>query len=414
MATLVPGVQKDRDNQISISGLQPYTTSVSIDGISTLNARLNGPVEDLFPSVEAISEFKVSAINNSAEFAQASDITTTSKSGGNEFHGALFWFHQNRALNATDPFAPVNAATGKRDKPALIANSFGGALSGPIHETAPSSSSTTKEFDAPARPHCVRSSRRMHGAAGDLSSISTPLVNPFTGQPYPNNQIPVSPTSARALDLLFPVQNQGTGASVSDPNYIVNVPGDYSLNGFDVRGDHIFSENQKVFARYTHKDISRTGTNGSGNYNSLAGEYSRPIEVRNLAGSLNWIISSSLINEFRAGYSLSDFDNTYPLAGNGKQIIQQLGITNLPSSPPQGGLPYFGFNNGSITVSASPGLTNPIDNKTIAFGDNLTWTMGGTRSRQAWRFSISSSRTFPVTTRATTMVSTTSTPAFQA
>jgi hypothetical protein len=60
VATLAPGVQKDRDNQISIGGLQPYATSVSIDGISTLNARLNGPVADLFPSVEAISEFKIS------------------------------------------------------------------------------------------------------------------------------------------------------------------------------------------------------------------------------------------------------------------------------------------------------------------------------------------------------------------
>src|SRR5262249_48262746 len=54
VATLAPGVQKDRDNQISISGMQPYTASASIDGITTLNVRLNGPVAELFPSVEAI------------------------------------------------------------------------------------------------------------------------------------------------------------------------------------------------------------------------------------------------------------------------------------------------------------------------------------------------------------------------
>jgi len=64
-ATLVPGVQRDRDNQISISGMQPYTTSASIDGITTLNVRLNGPVPELFPSVEGIEEFKISSINNS-------------------------------------------------------------------------------------------------------------------------------------------------------------------------------------------------------------------------------------------------------------------------------------------------------------------------------------------------------------
>ncbi len=114
VATLVPGVQSDRENQISISGMQPYTTSASIDGITTLNVRLNGPVPELFPSVEGIEEFKVSSINNSAEFAQASDITTTSKSGGNDFHGTAYWFHQNKALNATNPFAPVDPQNANR------------------------------------------------------------------------------------------------------------------------------------------------------------------------------------------------------------------------------------------------------------------------------------------------------------
>jgi Carboxypeptidase regulatory-like domain len=74
VATLAPGVQKDRDNQISISGMQPYTASATIDGISTLNVRLNGPVAELFPSVEAIDEFKVSSINNNAEFAHESNL----------------------------------------------------------------------------------------------------------------------------------------------------------------------------------------------------------------------------------------------------------------------------------------------------------------------------------------------------
>jgi len=73
---------------------------------------------------------------------------------------------------------------------------------------------------------------------------------------------------------------------------------------------------------------------------------------------------------------LSDFDNTYPLAAQGTDIVKQLGITNLPSSPPQGGLPYFGFTDGSITVSSSPDLTNPISSKSIVFSDNLTWIQG--------------------------------------
>ncbi|MEW5978762.1 MAG: TonB-dependent receptor [Acidobacteriota bacterium] len=384
VATLVPGVQRDPDNQISISGLQPYTTSASIDGITTLNVRLNGPVPELFPSVEGIEEFKVSSINNSAEFAQASDITTTSKSGSNILHGTAYWFHQNRALNATDPFAPVDPANpSRRLKPALIANSFGGAFSGPL--TIPRAYRGTNRsfffFDYEGVRLPSQSTLRQvvppdAFRRGDLSSIPTPIVDPFTGQPYPNNQIPINPTSAKALELLFPKQNQPTGARLDVPNFVTNVPGSFSINGVDVRGDHVFGASHKMFARYTHKNTSRDGTNGSGDYNTLAGTYSRPIHVRNLAGSYNWIVSPNLINEFRAGYSLADFDNTYPLAGQGKDIIRQLGIPNLPSSPPQGGLPYFSFNDGSITVSSSPGLTNPISSKSIVFGDNLTWIKG--------------------------------------
>jgi outer membrane receptor protein involved in Fe transport len=73
---------------------------------------------------------------------------------------------------------------------------------------------------------------------------------------------------------------------------------------------------------------------------------------------------------------LSDFDNTYPLAAQGTDIIRQLGVTNLPPSPPQGGLPYFSFADGSITVSSSPGLTNPISSESIVFSDSLTWIKG--------------------------------------
>jgi hypothetical protein len=384
VATLVPGVQQDRDNQISISGLQPYTASASIDGISTLNVRLNGPVAELFPSVEAISEFKISSINNNAEFAQASDITTTSKSGSNRFHGTAYWFHQNRALNATDPFAPIDPENpDRRLKPSLIANSFGGALSGPVHipKVYNGTDRTFFFFDYEGVRLSNQSTLRQVVPPdayrnGDLSSLATPIVDPFTGQPFPNNQIPVNPTSAKALDLLFPKQNQSTGASLDSPNFVTNIPASYSLNGFDLRGDHIFNGKHKMFARYTFKNIARTGTNGSESYNILDGPYSRPIDVRNLAGSYNWIISPNLINEFRAGYSTADYDNTYPLAAQGKEIIQQLGITGLPPSPPQGGLPYFAFSDGSITIASSPGLTNPISSKAIVFNDNLTWIKG--------------------------------------
>ena len=57
---------------------------------------------DLFPSIEAISEFKVNSANNDAEFGQPSDITVTTKSGTNQFHGGIYEFFQNRVFDASN------------------------------------------------------------------------------------------------------------------------------------------------------------------------------------------------------------------------------------------------------------------------------------------------------------------------
>ncbi len=123
------------------------------------------------------------------------------------------------------------------------------------------------------------------------------------GSPTPTIRSRSIQRQPKRWSLLFPKQNQATGARLDVPNFVTNVPGSFSINGFDVRGDHVFNSNHKMFARYTHKNTARDGTNGSGSYNTLAGTYSRPINVRNLAGSYNWIVSPNLINEFRAGYS---------------------------------------------------------------------------------------------------------------
>lgn len=382
VATLAPAVQQDRSGNISIAGGLPYTTSVSIDGISTLNTRFNGPVRDLFPSVEGIAEFKVSSSGNNAEFAQVTDITTTSKSGGNEYHGTAYWFHQNRALNATNPFAPADPNhPGKRLKAALVANDFGGAISGPISipHVYDGHNRTFFFFDyeGTRRPNQTALSETVPPDAfrrGDLSSVPGTIQNPFTGLPFTNNRIPVNPVSARILDLLYEKQNQPTGAAIT-PNFIVNVPGSFTINGFDLRGDHSFSDRQKIFVRYSHKNLNNTGTDGNGDYDTRNGLFSSITEVRNLAGSYNFFLTPNLINEFRAGFSFSRFISTYPMASQGGSIIKQLGLTGLPPTPSSGGIPNFNFTDGSF-ISTSPGRPRTVDNKTFQFSDNLTWIKG--------------------------------------
>ena len=124
VATLAPGVQQDSSGGISLAGNLPYMTSFSVDGVSVQNTRGGGPQRDLLPSVESIGEFKVTSAGNNAEFMQATDITTTTKSGTNRLRGSAFWFNQNSRFSSVDQFAPRDAS-GKAIKPSINATTGG-------------------------------------------------------------------------------------------------------------------------------------------------------------------------------------------------------------------------------------------------------------------------------------------------
>ena len=89
-----------------------------------MNIEYAGPINELFPSFNSISEMKVSGSNNNAEFSGVADVTTTSKAGTNALHGGVFENYENAALDAGNPFALT--------KPSLVMNNFGGFLGGPI------------------------------------------------------------------------------------------------------------------------------------------------------------------------------------------------------------------------------------------------------------------------------------------
>src|SRR5262245_43878198 len=261
MATFSSNVQQDRTGQIAVAGALPFMTSFSIDGISTQRTRGGGPSKELFPSVESIEEFKVSSASNNAEFMQVTDITATSRSGTNALHGSGFWIFQDSALDGVTQFTPRDAA-GKAIKPEIRTNTFGATAGGPIVRNRTFFFGT---FEGVRRPNETTLSQLVPPEAfrrGDLSSINRPLMNPFTGQPYPNNQIPVAPSSARILQELYETQNQSTGASLSGSNFVTNADGDFTQNGVDLRGDQSLSQSQKIFARFSYKDVEGTGVNG--------------------------------------------------------------------------------------------------------------------------------------------------------
>jgi hypothetical protein len=124
MVATVPGTQQDANGNVSVGGGLPSQVQYSVDGASTVNIRQNGALANMNPSSELISEFKVSQFNNNAEFAQLGDITISTKSGGEHFHGSAFEYLQNSVFDAT--------TFGFPSKPHKAFNTFGGSLGGPV------------------------------------------------------------------------------------------------------------------------------------------------------------------------------------------------------------------------------------------------------------------------------------------
>ena len=372
VATLAQGVQQDRGGQLSFAGAMPFMTNFSVDGISTQRVRYGGPSRELFPSVESIEEFKVTTSSSNAEFMQATDLTTTSRSGSNRFSGTAFWFNQDSRFDATTRFTPRDA-NGDPVKPDIQANSYGVSGGGPIVRNRAFFFGT---YEGARRPNEVTLSQILPPdawRAGDLSSLGTAVRNPVTGQPFANNQVPVNATSAKLLESFYARQNQSTGAAINAPNYVVNSPGDYSVDGVDGRVDTVISPTQKAFGRVTWTNVDDLSPSG-GDWNTTQGDHFKRTEVRQLAGAHSWL-RGNFVNEIRGGWSNTVEKDTYTRAMEGPGLVAASGLVGLPGPPLTGGFPHLEFADGSFI---STGGVKPFDilSRVVQGSETLTWLSG--------------------------------------
>ena len=121
-------VQQDSQGNVAIGGATSNMIGFSVDGISTTNVFNSAAGANPYPSPEGIAELKVTAFNNNAEFSQVGDVTFTTRGGTNNFHGSLFEYLQNDALDAR-----VYNFTEKAPK---HFNTFGGSIGGPTVDSA--------------------------------------------------------------------------------------------------------------------------------------------------------------------------------------------------------------------------------------------------------------------------------------
>ncbi len=364
-----PGVQTDTSGNISVAGTTPGQISVSIDGISSVGPGSIGALTEMFPSFNAIEEIRISETLNPAEYGGVADITTISKSGTNNFHGGLFENLQNSDFDAADTFSHV--------APLIKMNNFGAFLGGPlIIPKLYNGRNKTFFFGSleylrlPKQTNQVINVPTAAMRSGDLSAYDQ-----NTG--YAGNIIPTSdinPFSLAVLNRFYPLPNYGAPGAITS-NYLANFSDPINSAQGDIRLDQVINSKNLIYARYTYKNrrVVYAPSDPYGNVGSpLVGTTSQPEIDSALAIAYNWVISPSLVNEARGGFSRIHGAPSFGI--NTQQIVNTLGLQGLPSIPSTQDIP-------SVAILGYMGIQSPVNDTnprqaTTQFIDNLTWTKG--------------------------------------
>jgi Carboxypeptidase regulatory-like domain len=353
--SLSPNVQQDSSGNIALGGASSAMVNFSVDGISTANVRQNGALQDAYPSQEGISGVRVTSFNNSAEFSQVGDVTFTTKSGTSQYHGSLFEYLQNDALDA-DPY-------GFNGKSPKHFNTFGGSLGGPLsiphlyngkdktffffdYEGNRRSTAVAQQFLVPTQAE----------RNGDLTAVGGPVISPAN----------INPT-ATALLSYYPLPNV-TGQSNFNYENFQSTPG--RTDGADLRIDHTINSKQSVYARFSRKNITEDYAN------PLLPNDSDSVHNRSLLVSHTWVLTPRLLNEFRFGFTYVTTSVGFPIEG--AAALSQLDLTgvNISQHPTTHAFPTFNFSAGTGFTPIGRDKTGVTQSKTLQLTDNLSWTRG--------------------------------------
>jgi hypothetical protein len=379
----------------SANGQRPRDNNYLLDGIDNNESWLQTVV--IFPSVDALDEFKLQTSTYSAEFGRSLGgvVNLQLRSGANEFHGSAFEFYRNDKFDANNWF---NNRAG-RPKPDFKQHQFGATLGGPIVKDKTFFFADYQGFRVNQGLTHLSTVPSDLMRQGNFSEINRTIYDPLTGRPFPGNIIPQSrwdPVSRNILEQLYPTANTaGSRGATGQPinNYLINPNLERQDNQFDVKIDHNLSQNNRFFIRYsyqkTHRLLPPTLEHGDAGATFGAGDGN--IKAQGIAFNDTHTFSPTLLNEFRFGWSQVKFLLT-PV-DYGTNLAEQMGIPGVNISPVTSAMSQIVFQNGSIRNLGSNGnqplITNQNDfqifNSLTKISGRHTWKFGGSvtfRSRE--------------------------------
>jgi hypothetical protein len=370
-------------SQAQVNGNRAEGNNYRLDGIE-INETLNNLV-GYNPNPDAIGELQVISANAPAQYGNVNggDILAVTKSGTNGFHGSAGIFLQNQVLDsntwANKHFAPGTAFTPRNP---YTQTQYSGTVGGPIIKDKLfffADYFGTRYHQGGQTTSSVLSAKMR---TGDFSELLDPaimgtnptiqLYDPSNGYaPFQNNQIPISNPVVSYLIAhpeYYPLPNvaPSAGSPVSN-NYRGNTHKTIHNDQGDVKIDYKLNSKDSFSGRYSQ------GEAGDSNSNPLAITFPGASNYpdKGLALNYNRVISSTIVNNLRAGFTRVRWNQGDPLDATGAFGLNGNKLLGIPSAQAFAG--FAAQNVSSLTtVGNAAGGTNFIDN-TFIYADDLSW-----------------------------------------
>ncbi|WP_263352749.1 TonB-dependent receptor [Acidicapsa acidisoli] len=256
----IPYVQQRGPSSYAINGQRMTDNRFLLDGIGD-NENNNGLGIIVFPPIDAVEEFREETTDADARYGRASGgvVNLVYRSGTSQYHGEVFNFFRNSALDAKNYFD-----TGV--KPGFRMNSFGATFGGPlIHRSNPktfffadyagqrTSQGLTNVDTVPAWGPL---------GVGDFSRYSQVVRDPITQSPFPGNVIPSAYLATQQAQVGQNVLALFSKNSVSPNlantttanNFLYSPQRVDNSDAFDAKVDHQFTEADGAFLRYSQSN----------------------------------------------------------------------------------------------------------------------------------------------------------------
>src|SRR5467141_1941013 len=335
--------------QLTVSGQRTTNNNYRLDGVSVNDYANSGPgnVIGAALGVDAIQEFSVLTGGFSAEYGKATGgvVNAITKSGTNSFHGDVYEFIRNSALDSRDYFS----RSGNTPLAQFRRNQFGGAAGGPIIKD--------KTF-------IFGDYEGFRQAKGITTTVTVPSDNARAGN-LVSGPVTVSPGAAAEL-AMFPHATPGT--SVGDKgNFIHSGLQIVPENFYTARVDHKLSRNDGLFGTYLFDDTDFTQPDSFNNV--LLKSHTRRQTV--VLGESH-TFGPSVVNSVRVGYSRSHALNLIPFGAiNPAAALTSLGSTTGQAAPI---VAISGYTRNQGGVGAASNYEHAFNN--YQFADDAFWTHG--------------------------------------